>query len=94
MIELARHPAFRAADVHTGFIPEHMDSLFPKLQVSESVLTQAAVAVILNESQATRSQLRTNNPFVLEQNLRLNHIGIRNIRVKFDGVGMCRKLVK
>lgn len=64
-----------------------MDSLFPKLQISETVLSQAAVAVILNESQATHNQLLTNNPFVLEENLRLNHIGIRNIRLQFNGVG-------
>lgn len=64
-----------------------MDSLFPKLLVSDTLLSQASVAVILNESQATQNQLRSNNPFVLEENLRLNHIGIRSIRLKFNDVG-------
>lgn len=64
-----------------------MDSLFPQLAVTNTVLSQAAVAVVLNESHATHGQLKTNNPFVLEENLRLNHIGIRSLRLKFNGVG-------
>lgn len=64
-----------------------MDSLFPELQVSETLLGQAAVAVVLNESQATHNQLRSNNPFVLENNLRLNHIGIRKINLEFNETG-------
>lgn len=64
-----------------------MDSLFPELSINETLLSQAAVAITLNESQATHNQLRSNNPFVLEENLRLNHIGIRSIRLKFNGDG-------
>ena len=53
LIDLAKHPSFQAADVHTGFIPQHFDSLFPEIKISDDVLTQAAVAFVMNENTAS-----------------------------------------
>lgn len=87
---MARHPSFRAADVHTGFIPQHFDSLFPALEVSDTLLAQAAASLVLNEFKAATKnahRLNSNNPFVVENGLRLNHVGIRNFKLKFNDVG-------
>lgn len=87
LIDLASHPNFRAADVHTGFIPEHFDTLFPEIKISENVLSQAAVALILNETNAAQTNSartgNSTNPFGIESNLRLNHVAIREFKLKF-----------
>lgn len=90
LIDLARHPSFRSADVHTGFIPQHFDSLFPALEVSDTLLAQAATSLVLNEFKASTKNalnLNSSNPFVIENGLRLNHHGIRNFKLKFNSVG-------
>lgn len=85
---MARHPSFRAADVHTGFIPQHFDSLFPALAVDDTMLTQAAVALVVNEfSAAQRNGGAQPNPFVIEAGKRFNHAGIRNFKLKFNKIG-------
>lgn len=86
---MARHPSFRAADVHTGFIPQHFDSLFPELKITSTQLTQAAVALVLNELTAStkNAEHSSRNPFVIENGLRLNHLGIRRYQFKFNNIG-------
>lgn len=46
---MASHPAFQAGDVHTGFIDQHLDSLFPAIEIPEQTLSQAVAAIITNE---------------------------------------------
>ncbi|KAJ6599630.1 Methylcrotonoyl-CoA carboxylase subunit alpha, mitochondrial, partial [Pseudolycoriella hygida] len=84
LIDLARHPSFKAADVHTGFIPQHYDTLFPPLNVSDTVLCQAAVAVVLNELKFSRSSSRPGDPFVSESGFRINHVAVRKVNFKFN----------
>lgn len=93
LLQLARHPAFRAADVHTDFIPQHMDSLFPALSVTERQLCQAAVAVLQHERAATETThqttttvtMRDSNPFLCERNFRINTRAIRTLRLRCHG---------
>lgn len=88
LIDLARHPSFKEADVHTGFIPQHFDTLFPPLNVSDTVLCQAAVAVVLNELKINRNSVASSNdPFVVESGFRMNHVAVRKISFKFNEKG-------
>lgn len=88
---MARHPSFKAADVHTGFIPQHFDTLFPPLSVSDTILSQAAIAIVLNELKCQRndaiSKDRLIDPFVLESGFRVNHLAIRHLTLKFNDKG-------
>lgn len=84
-MDLANHPEFRAANVHTGFIEEQFDTLFPPMKVHEIELCQAAVALILNELNAAKiNSIRKNDPFVAASGLRLNHDLIRQFNLKFQ----------
>lgn len=94
LIDLASHSAFRAGDVHTGFIPEHFDSLFPPIAISDTVLCQAAVALMENEyaaSQMNRKSVFGNcanaNPFNIERGVRLNTVSVRQFKLKFNNAG-------
>lgn len=85
LLDLARHPSFRAADVHTGFIPQHFDSLFPALKVSDEILIQAALAIELNSlNAASMSSTALNNPFVAANGMRLNHVASRKYHFKYN----------
>lgn len=74
---LCSHPNFRQGEVHTGFIDEHYEKLFPKLQIPNEVAAQAALAMILyQDTQSLRSSIATNDPlspFATEIGFRLNH---------------------
>ncbi|XP_066582981.1 methylcrotonoyl-CoA carboxylase subunit alpha, mitochondrial [Prorops nasuta] len=78
------HPKFKAGAVHTGFINENNDALFPKLQVPSELLAQSTLALILcEEMTALSTGLETNNlfsPFSTEAGFRVNHI----LERKFD----------
>ena len=45
----ASHEAFRSGDVHTGFIGQHYEDLFPQRKLSDVTLCQAAMALVLAE---------------------------------------------
>lgn len=82
LIDLARHGHFQAADVHTGFIEQHMATLFPVKTIPEEKIAQMAVAYVLNENATTRRQsLARNSPFDLELNFRPNYTPTRNFRL-------------
>lgn len=86
LIDLANHPSFRAADVHTGFIPQHFDTLFPPVVVPESRVCQAAVALLTNEWNAAALNARASgnesDPFHIGDNLRLNYEAVRDLKLK------------
>ena len=44
LIRTLEHPAFRAGDLHTGFVDEHLPSLLEKTEPSELVLSVARMA--------------------------------------------------
>ncbi|XP_072264262.1 methylcrotonoyl-CoA carboxylase subunit alpha, mitochondrial [Pyxicephalus adspersus] len=50
LLSLSGHPAFEAGDVHTSFIPQHYNELFPPQKgISNEMLCQAALGLILKE---------------------------------------------
>ncbi|XP_017073330.2 methylcrotonoyl-CoA carboxylase subunit alpha, mitochondrial [Drosophila eugracilis] len=97
LIDLASHPEFQLANVHTGFIDEHFETLFPPIVISPQQVSQAALALVLNELQATISNgNKGQDSFTLMPNARLNYSLIRtynlkanekvySVAVKFDG---------
>jgi 3-methylcrotonyl-CoA carboxylase alpha subunit len=67
LARLANHPAFRAGEVDTGFIPRHADALAPPTAVPDAVLALAALAMILDtqpegDGAFARSGFRLNLP--------------------------------
>jgi len=86
-MDLAKHPSFRDADVHTGFIPQHFDSLFKLIEMNPINVIKAATAFILNEQVAEKiNNTRNNpsNPFSDSDSFRINYNVIRELKIKFD----------
>ncbi|XP_067949692.1 methylcrotonoyl-CoA carboxylase subunit alpha, mitochondrial-like [Watersipora subatra] len=48
MLSLAKHPEFQLGNVHTSFIPQHNDSLFPKKDVTHEELLLAVTCLLSN----------------------------------------------
>ncbi|XP_055612782.1 methylcrotonoyl-CoA carboxylase subunit alpha, mitochondrial [Uranotaenia lowii] len=82
LIDLAKHNHFQAADVHTGFIDQHMDSLFPIKKVPAERIAQMALAYVLNENATTRKSFNRQNPFDLELDFRPNYTPTRAFKLK------------
>ncbi|XP_053675442.1 methylcrotonoyl-CoA carboxylase subunit alpha, mitochondrial [Anopheles nili] len=84
LIDLARHDHFQSADVHTGFIEQHMSTLFPKKIVSSTKVAQMAIAHILNERTQSGAGLgvKTCSPFDAEYNFRPNYNLTRSLKLK------------
>ncbi|XP_076640606.1 methylcrotonoyl-CoA carboxylase 1 [Halictus rubicundus] len=82
--DLCAHPSFRQGEVHTGFIKEHYQELFPKLRAPHSVAIQAVLASIFYEDLLSlQSSLATADPFspfATEIGSRLNHTLTRAFR--------------
>ncbi|XP_040468907.1 methylcrotonoyl-CoA carboxylase subunit alpha, mitochondrial [Falco naumanni] len=54
LLSLSGHPQFEAGNVHTNFIPQHHDELFPtKKATPPEVMCQAALGLILKEKMQT-----------------------------------------
>uniref|UniRef100_A0A8C1ZQ42 Methylcrotonoyl-CoA carboxylase 1 (alpha) n=1 Tax=Cyprinus carpio TaxID=7962 RepID=A0A8C1ZQ42_CYPCA len=54
LLSLSGHAEFEAGNVHTSFIPQHYDQLFPAAQrPSGALLCQAALGLLLREKQHT-----------------------------------------
>jgi 3-methylcrotonyl-CoA carboxylase alpha subunit len=56
LMDLAGHPEFEAGNVHTDFIPQHHDQLFPNRGLSDKTVCQAAIALMLIEQENTHQQ--------------------------------------
>lgn len=56
LMDLARHPEFEAARVHTDFIPQYNDQLFPVRTLSDKTICQAAIALLLIEQEKIHHQ--------------------------------------
>lgn len=89
LLALAGHAAFRAGDVHTGYIEQHEAELFPPLAADERVLCETAVAVLLGERGQQQQESTTtaagSNPFVVERDFRVNRVPERTIRLRCAG---------
>lgn len=71
-------------DVHTGFIQQHYDTLFPNLEVSENRLIQAGIAVVMNDhNTALLNAIKAGYTDVLETNFRVTHKFKRDLNLKF-----------
>lgn len=55
-MDLARHPEFEAGNVHTDFIPQYNEQLFPVRSLSDKTICQAAVALMLIEQEKVHHQ--------------------------------------
>nr|XP_060623423.1 methylcrotonoyl-CoA carboxylase subunit alpha, mitochondrial isoform X1 [Anolis sagrei ordinatus] len=89
LLNLAGHPEFEAGNVHTSFIPQHYDELFPaKGAISKVSLCQAALGLILREKMMTDTfRLQSEDkfsPFASSSGRRLNIPYVRNLTL-LDG---------
>jgi len=96
LIDLARHPEFQAGDVHTDFIPQHYDSLFPPRSVTPSLLCQAALfSCIKDDEAAVAAALACSadpfSPFGLCASARVNHARVKTVDFVVSGNRMSVK---
>ncbi|KAM7364346.1 methylcrotonoyl-CoA carboxylase 1 [Cochliomyia hominivorax] len=83
LIDLARHPEFQSGNVHTGFIDQHFDTLFPPLEIHDADLCKAALTLVFNELQSSQiNSINKTDPFTASPNLRLNYDLIRQYQLK------------
>ncbi len=80
LARLANHPAFRAGEVDTGFIPRHADTLAPA-DVPDAALLLAALAIVI--PQAGDDRAAAASPFA-RSGFRLNLPQERQVRL-WDG---------
>ncbi|XP_064638144.1 methylcrotonoyl-CoA carboxylase subunit alpha, mitochondrial-like isoform X3 [Lineus longissimus] len=84
--DLASHPEFQAGRVHTGFIDEHYDELFPERHVTNASLCKAALATVLNDLGYTlyRSSLGNDpfSPFSFGSGIRVNESASKKVTLK------------
>ncbi|KAM5163170.1 methylcrotonoyl-CoA carboxylase subunit alpha, mitochondrial isoform 2-T2 [Mantella aurantiaca] len=89
LLSLSGHPAFEAGDVHTSFIPQHYNELFPpKKGISNEMLCQAALGLILKE-QILTDEFNVHwgdgfSPFSSSSGRRINILYTRNLTL-LDG---------
>uniref|UniRef100_A0A8C5M1S5 Methylcrotonoyl-CoA carboxylase subunit alpha, mitochondrial n=1 Tax=Leptobrachium leishanense TaxID=445787 RepID=A0A8C5M1S5_9ANUR len=89
LLSLSGHPAFEAGDVHTSFIPQHHNELFPpKKETSREMLCQAALGLILKEKALTEEfNLQSEDhfsPFTSNNGRRVNLLFTRSLTL-LDG---------
>ncbi|XP_030072069.1 methylcrotonoyl-CoA carboxylase subunit alpha, mitochondrial [Microcaecilia unicolor] len=89
LLSLSSHPEFEAGHVHTDFITQHHDELFPpKKATAKEILCQAALGLILRERVLTNEfKLHTADqfsPFACSNGQRLNISFVRNMTL-LDG---------
>uniref|UniRef100_A0A4W4FLI7 Methylcrotonoyl-CoA carboxylase 1 (alpha) n=1 Tax=Electrophorus electricus TaxID=8005 RepID=A0A4W4FLI7_ELEEL len=86
LLSLSGHPCFESGDVHTSFIPQHYEQLFPPpAQASVEETCQAALGLLLHEKEHTREFTvplsDMYSPFGLGDGTRLNVLYCRNLRL-------------
>ncbi|XP_025051754.1 methylcrotonoyl-CoA carboxylase subunit alpha, mitochondrial isoform X1 [Alligator sinensis] len=89
LLSLSGHSQFEAGNVHTNFIPQHHEELFPSRKTTHNeVLCQAALGLILKEKMMTdvfRDQSNDKfSPFASSSGRRLNISFTRNMTL-LDG---------
>jgi len=77
LIDLAKNPEFQAGNVHTDFIPQHFNSLFPPKSISDELLCKTALFAVLKDGdaavQTALASLDPFSPFGLCAGVRVNH---------------------
>ncbi|KAL7645496.1 UNVERIFIED_CONTAM: hypothetical protein RMT77_003882 [Armadillidium vulgare] len=83
---LSRHPKFEEGDVHTDFIPQHYEDLFPPKETPSSDYCKAALAIILREelegAKSVAESLDPSSPFRPGVIQRFNHNLLRTINLQ------------
>ncbi|XP_060067117.1 methylcrotonoyl-CoA carboxylase subunit alpha, mitochondrial-like [Ylistrum balloti] len=83
LMDLADNRHFEAADVHTDFIPQHYNELFPERTVSDTALCQAAVSLVIQEADKAKDRcvntLDPFSPFTMCTAVRINSPPTRKI---------------
>nr|XP_055074817.1 methylcrotonoyl-CoA carboxylase subunit alpha, mitochondrial [Misgurnus anguillicaudatus] len=87
LLSLSGHPEFEAGNVHTSFITQHYDQLFPSVQeVSAEVLCQAALGLLLQEKHYTDKYRDQSSdmysPFACSNGRRLNVLQCRDLTLQ------------
>lgn len=89
LIDLASHPSFQAADVHTGFIEQHIDSLFPPVEISNETISQAIAAIVTSERNASLArsaeQGHENSAWMACDGFRVNSFLQRKFSIESNG---------
>nr|CAG4643783.1 EOG090X02EP [Lepidurus arcticus] len=84
LMDLSAHPSFMLGDVHTDFITQHYQELFPAKPITDQQLCQAGLVHILTEqAKALKQQLKHPNsfsPFATLPGFRVNHFLERNLQ--------------
>ena len=98
LMTLAANGKFVEGDVHTDFIDEHRDNLFPAKPLAAKWIQQAALASVLREvSQAHEAQAASrdpHSPFASLVGKRLNHNYRRTIKLVAGGERKVEVVVK
>ncbi|XP_048832723.1 methylcrotonoyl-CoA carboxylase subunit alpha, mitochondrial [Brienomyrus brachyistius] len=87
LLNLSGHPEFEAGNVHTSFIPQHYQQLFPAPQPPpKQAVCQAALALLLRERSYTE-QFRAQSsdqysPFASSNGRRMNHLQNRSVTLQ------------
>lgn len=58
LMDLSKHAEFEAGNVHTDFISQHGEQLFPEKVLSPSSLCQAAIALVLRDRETSKISYR------------------------------------
>ena len=86
LMQLSSHPQFVEGDVHTDFIAQHYNELFPVKPITDNLVGQAVLASMLNEiklsSSRQGSSLDPYSPFGSYAMGRINHSYQKSVKVK------------
>ncbi|KAI4898873.1 hypothetical protein NFI96_012678 [Prochilodus magdalenae] len=87
LLNLSGHPEFEAGNVHTSFIPQHYDQLFPAAAPpTAEEACQAALGLLLREREHTQQFLQQSDdvysPFGSSNGNRLNVLYCRNLTLQ------------
>ena len=58
LMDLSKHAEFEAGNVHTDFISQHGEQLFPEKVLSPSSLCQAVIALVLRDRETSKISYR------------------------------------
>lgn len=58
LTDLAKHPEFEKGNVHTDFIPQFQEQLFPQRFTSSTAICQAAMALVLKQAEKVQQQAK------------------------------------
>jgi 3-methylcrotonyl-CoA carboxylase alpha subunit len=64
LTDLAKHPEFMKGNVHTDFIPQFSQDLFPEHVTSTTAVCQAAVAMVIQQSQKIEKEAKNTQGIV------------------------------